>query len=148
MAEELEEIRMESPVEIRKLEDLVNRFFSLGIRYVNMVRGKDQTKYFKIFGLLETISDQLYVLAKSGTAKKNTSLFKMLAEELDLCFKGLAGDHQAIGSAVELKNSAIKAAGKANTTDLEEYLIGEIAKNMAKISELGLEITQKELAVE
>ncbi len=147
VSEELEEIGKVSPSEIGKLEELVDRFFSLGIRYINIVRGRGTTNYFKMFQLLESTADMIYILAKRGTMNKNTRVPETLKKELETCFKGLSGDYRAIELSVEMKNSIIKAARKDGLPDFEAYLIEEIVKNMVKIAELGLEVPQQELAI-
>jgi phosphate uptake regulator len=148
IAEELEEIGRQDSSEIGKLEGLVNRFFSLGIRYINITQGRDATKNFKIFQLLETVSDQLYLLSKQAGASKNRPIFDQLKGDLQLCFEGLVGDHNAIEKCVKTKDLIIKSAAKTKgVTSLEYYLIGEVAKNIMKVSELGLPVLQKELDI-
>jgi hypothetical protein len=131
---------------IGKLEELVNRIFNLGIRYVNVVQGKEAVKYFKIFQLLETISDQLCELSKMPAMKRSKGIFEQLGKEFELCFKGFGGDYKSMEQALKVRDSVYKMIGK--TSAFETYLLTEIAKNMIKISEFGLEIKQKELVVE
>ena len=144
--EELSEMAQGNAGSIVKLEELVNRIFNLGIRYVNVIQGKDAIKYFKIFQLLETISDQLCELSKIQEMKKSKGIFEVLGKEFGLCFKGLEGDYQSMEQALKVRDSVYKMLGK--TGALGVYLLTEIAKNMIKISEFGLEIKQKELVIE
>jgi len=139
IAEELIEIGKEEREEIEKLEGLVNRFFTFGIRCVNIIQGKDSTKNFKILQLLETISDQIYELSAYRKVTKNAELFDRLGKILDLSFKGVRGDKQAIEDAIKIRNLAYKALEKEEIGDLGSYLVREIAKNMIKISEFGLQ---------
>ena len=145
IAEELSEMGRGNGKVIGKLEELVNRIFMLGIRYVNMVQGKDAIKYFKIFQLLETISDQINELSKTSAIKRGRVIFGQLDREFDLCFSGLGGDYKALESAVEARDSVCKMLGGLG--GLEGYLLREISKNMIKVSEFGLEIKQKELVM-
>lgn len=138
ISEELSEMGSVRSEEIAKLENLVNRFFRLGIRYINMTQGKNAINNFKLMQLLETISDQLYELAKHGSAQKSKAIFEQLGAELDFCFKALAGDAKALGSVLEARESIYRRIISSKPDALESYLLKEVSKNMVKVAELGL----------
>lgn len=144
ITEELNEAGTVSGEELGKLEGLVNRFFMLGIRYINVTQSKDAIKNFKLLQLLETISDQIYELSKQGIAPKVKPTFEKLKVEFDSCFKGLAGDGRAIEAAVAARESIYKTLRNTKSSTLGAYLTREISKNMVKVAELGLYVNQKD----
>ncbi len=124
-------------------EDTVNRFFTLGLRYVNMVGGRDAVRDFDILQLLEIISDELYEISKGSISKKNLSIFGELGKELELCFSALAGNYNALEAAVANRDKIFKSL-PGRFDRLDAYLLTEITKNMIKIAEFCLEAKQKE----
>ena len=143
--EELKEIGQGDKSSVKKLEDLVNRFFVLGIRYVNIVQGTDALKHLKVLQLLETISDQLYLLSENANVK-NKNMFEKLADEFELCFKALDGDYKALESAAAIRENVLRLLSRAKASSLDAYLVAEASKNMVKIAEFALDVGSNALS--
>ena len=140
--EELSDMQSGNLDAVAALEDLVNRFFMLGVRYLSLTHGAEELNRFKIFQLLETISDQINILSRDSSISKNRALFEHLIGEFDACFKGLEGDYISIKRVFEIRDSVQMSVSKLRLGDLQKYLVIEIAKNLSKIAELGLDVKQ------
>ena len=127
---------------IGKLEELVNRTFMLSIRYINITQGRDSIKYFKVYQLLETVSDQLYELSKLNKVSNSSKLFAALENELDISIKAFYGDMGVLAQAVEIKDSIVSMLKGAGA--FEAYLVTEAAKNMVKVAEFALNVKSNE----
>ncbi len=132
---------------IAELEGLVNRFFVLGIRYLSLTHGAEELNRFKIFELLETVSDQITVLSGDASISKNHALLEQLEKEFSICFEGLEGNYDAIKRAFEIRDSVKKSSSKLRLDNLQKYLIVEISKNISKVAELGLEVEHNDALI-
>jgi len=139
---ELHELSAGRVEDIGKLEELVNRTFMLSIRYVNITQGRDSIKYFKVYQLLETVSDQLYALSKLNKVSNSSKLFPALENGLDISIKAFYGDMDALAKAVEIKDSVVSMLKGADA--FEAYLATEAAKNIVKIAEFALSVKSNE----
>ena len=120
-------------------ERQVNRFYMLGIRYINMLDIGDSTKYFVIIQTLELISDNLNALS---LAKKDAKILEMLEEQFDSCFNGLNGKTEEIEKAVALRDGIYRNATKLDALSLKT--VHDIANGIARIAEFGLYVDRKE----
>ncbi len=147
IAEEFADMQSGNLKPIADLEDLVNRFFMLGIRYLSLTHGAEELNRFKIFQLLETISDQINVLSKDPSISKNKALFDQLSNEFKICFEGFGGSYDSIKRTFEVKDSFMKSVAKLKLSDLQRYLVVEISKNISKIAEFGLEVKHDDVLI-
>ena len=143
--EELKGMGNTDTEEMGKTEELVNRFFMLGIRYLNITQGRDSLRYLKFLQLLETISDQIYEVSKIKATGQTRRIFEQLNTEFGLCLKGQLGDYTSIEAAAEIKEAVLNSVKGARIGALESYLLCEISKNMSKIAELGLNLERPSL---
>jgi hypothetical protein len=135
--QEFREMLEGDPKTIAKIERLVNRFYMLGMRYVNITQAKDDLKYFGILRSLETISDRLDMLSEIKEARKK-AIFEQLGRQFDESFKGLEGDSKAIESLAEGREAVHAQIIRARLDKLSTYLLKDISNNISAIAEYGL----------
>lgn len=135
--EEFREMLEGDPKAILKIERLVNRFFMLGIRYINVTQIKDTMKFSSILQNMETISDRMYVLS-SRQGIRRSGIFDDLSMQFELSLKGFAGDLSAVERVSGIRASVINKLDKSDMDKLSAYLIKDITNNISNISEFGL----------
>ncbi|MCL5430543.1 MAG: AbrB/MazE/SpoVT family DNA-binding domain-containing protein [Candidatus Marsarchaeota archaeon] len=134
--EEFRELREGNPKTIRKIEKLINRFYMLGIRYINTMQPKDSLKQFSIFEALESIADGLN--AVSSLAQLPKPLIEDLGKQFRLCFDALSGDSKSIENVASMRDSITRRLKSGRADRLQAYIVMGISDNISKISEFGL----------
>ncbi len=135
IAQEFVEIARGDVDTIPRTEKIVNRFYMLGVRYVNITQAKDALMYYSVLGYLEAISDRLNEISayfKAGNGKA----YAKLGEEFGLCYAAMKGDSKAIERVAELREEAIAASGSRDK--VYSKLLTEVADSIANIAEFGL----------
>jgi len=137
--QELNELSNGQPVAIEEVENLVDRFYRLGVRYLYITQAKDALRYFRVLQLLETIGDQLYTLSSNPKIQKS-GIFDELAEQFDKSFSGFQGDDTAIESSEEMKDTFLKKLPSHKLDGASLYILKELSINMSKVANFGLRI--------
>jgi phosphate uptake regulator len=140
--QEFREITGDNPKTVKKIEKIVNRFYMLGIRYVNITQAKDALKYSRILQLIELISDNLNAIADAHTIK-DKSIFEDLGRAFRMAFDGAGGDQKHLDQVAELRASVVKKIKRSKAGELHGYLLEDIANGIANISEFGLTAEKK-----
>ncbi len=135
--EEFREMTKGDPKTIPKVERLVNRFFMLGIRYINVTQARDAMKFSSVLQDMETISDRMYILSSKQGVRK-FDVFEDLSKQFELSLKGFAGDLDAVEKVSDIRASLISKLDKSDIDKLSAYMIKDIANNISNISEFGL----------
>ncbi len=135
--EEFKEMTKGDPKTIPKVERLVNRFFMLGIRYINVTQARDAMKFSSVLQDMETISDRMYILSSKQGVRK-FDVFEDLSKQFELSLKGFAGDLDAVEKVSDIRASLISKLDKSDIDKLSAYMIKDIANNISNISEFGL----------
>ncbi len=125
-----------------KIERLVNRFYMLGTRYVNVTQARDATTYFGLLGFLEQISDKMATIA-SDFEIMSGEVFKSMKAQFDMCFVALNGDDKAIEEVAEMRERIVAKLSRAKIDKLYEKLLIEIADDITGIAEFGLRAEKK-----
>lgn len=134
--------------EYEKIEDteaLLNRFYQLCLRYINVVQPTNMLKYFRVTESMEEIGDLLLKLSKTGCGKnKAVNLFLVRAREMfGLSDKAFEGDEGAIKQIYKFVNEL--SGRRKESKDRECWdLISEIGKYTNYIAEFGLTVEGKE----
>lgn len=131
---------------IDRLEELVDRFYMLGIRYVNIVQPSDVIKYYRAIQLMEMIADNLASLAASHAGPQYMKLMEKLESEFNLALTGFGGDERAIAGAEALRRELRAEIAAMKMDGLKKKLLKEIATFASQIAEFGL-LKEKEAPV-
>lgn len=137
--QEFREIKEGNPKTVGKIEKLVNRFYMLGVRYVNVTQARDSLRYLLILELLEGIADNINGLS----IRAERAVFEDLHNQFTLSFKGLGGDPRAIEKVAELRGTIKSRISRSKQDRLDEHLLKEIADYSTRISEFGLKTENK-----
>ncbi|MGA3020519.1 MAG: hypothetical protein ABSD68_01050 [Candidatus Micrarchaeales archaeon] len=138
LQQEFLEIEQGNYSTVGRLEELVDRFYMLGIRYVNIVQPSNMIKYYRTIQLAEMIADNLETLFSIGVEPRYKAIIAKLHRELDLIFKGFGGDDKAIAEVSALTKELRESIASMRTDPIHKKLLKEVATYMAQISELGL----------
>ncbi|MDE1870322.1 MAG: hypothetical protein KGH71_05060 [Candidatus Micrarchaeota archaeon] len=122
---------------IKKIEKLVNRFYMMGVRYVNITQAKDALKYLEGLQQLEYISDRLEIVSLSLKAR-GADIIGDLESQFRLCFAGFYGDLGAIEKVAELRSKIRMKIRKFRGDRLENYLLEQLSNSISSIAEFGL----------
>lgn len=120
-------------------EALLNRFYQLCLRYINIVQPPNMLKYFRAVESMEEIGDLLTKIAKEYRNSKSLNPLLVRSQEaFSLSKMAFEGDEKAIGSIYELKKEMqYRKRGKIGR---REELIEEILKYINYIAEFGLTV--------
>lgn len=120
-------------------EALLNRFYQLCLRYINIVQPPNMLKYFRAVESMEEIGDLLTKIAKEYRYNKTLNPLLVRSQEaFSLSKMAFEGDEKAISSIYELKKELqYKKRGKIGRG---EELIEEILKYINYIAEFGLTV--------
>jgi phosphate uptake regulator len=136
---EFNEITKGNPKSIKEIEKRVNRFYMLGMRYLNVIQPKDYARYIGLFNMLEAISDNMEAISKAMGPKQNVnSIFNVLQSQFGECLIGFKGNDKSIEEAASLRVEAIKKISRMKVENLQQHLIVEIADYISNIAEYGL----------
>ncbi len=122
---------------VPKIERLVNRFYMLGMRYVNITQAKDALMYFGVLEMLEAISDKLEVVSV-GTAIKNKQVFEELRAAFALCPDAMAGDSEALEKVAQMREEIIRKLPHRTKDDTQTKMLREVIDSISSIAEFGL----------
>lgn len=122
---------------IAKIEKLVNRFYMLGVRFVNITQAEDSLKYLEALIQFEYISDRLDMVSSSLHLRGNDILTD-LSTQFGLCIEGFHGDVASIAKVAELRSSIKAKIGRFKGDRLEKYLLSQLSNSIANIAEFGL----------
>jgi len=137
VAQEFVELSDNAAATIGKMEGLVNRFYMLGIRYVNMTQAKDSLRYFSVLESLESISDKLAFMAKNGLREKSAD-FKDMHSQLERAFDGFNGDVNSINEVAEMRRAILRRISHGKSDRLGLYMLSSIVDDISRIAEAGL----------
>lgn len=135
--QEFMEVEGGNAASIRKLEQRVNRFYMLGVRYVNIIQPRDYTRYIGMLAMLEQISDNMEMLS-ANLDRVPGVIYRALHEEFSMCKAGFDGDSKSIESAAALRVDVRRRIAKARLDGLQAHLLTSIADNISNIAEYGL----------
>ncbi len=122
---------------VGRIEKLVNRFYMLGTRYVNITQAKDALTYFGILEFLEHISDKMEMLAVEFRSDDKEALTE-LRGQFDLSFSALKGNDKDIEKVAEMRERILRRLSHSRTDKRYARLIREISDDISGVSEFGL----------
>ncbi len=134
--QEFKEIEEGDPRTVGKIEKRVNRFYMLGIRYVNMIQPREYARYLGMLTMLELVSDNIDVLSTTPLVRSR-GLVDTLHRQFGRCFAAFDGDERAIEEVAGLRAAAVSRIGRERADKLHRHLLMEITDSIAKISEYG-----------
>ncbi|MGA3020745.1 MAG: hypothetical protein ABSD68_02235 [Candidatus Micrarchaeales archaeon] len=134
--QEFKEMSGGDPQSVAKIEKLVNRFYMLGMRYVSITQAKDAFVYATQLNLLESISDNLDLLA-SNIGGEGMRVFNELNKQFDACFLAFNGDEKAIEEVLVTREPILKQIQRLKIDHIYKYLLRSIADSSSNIAELG-----------
>jgi antitoxin component of MazEF toxin-antitoxin module len=135
--QEFMEMAQGSPKTIPKIETLVNRFYMLGFRYVNITQAKDALTYFGALNFMEDISDKLEELSKYFKAD-GKQVFGELRDGFELSAAAMKGDGKAIEKVAELRESMSRKLSNSKYDRVHAKILLDVANDISKIAEFGL----------
>jgi phosphate uptake regulator len=137
ISQEFTEILKGNYKPVAKIEKLVNRFYMLGIRYVNITQAKDALKYLECLQQLEYISDRLEIVS-SSLKSRGLEILKELAAQFNISLDGFYGDLNAIMKVAEIRSGLKAKILRFNGDRLEKYLLSQLSNSISSIAEFGL----------
>jgi phosphate uptake regulator len=140
--QEFKEAREGDPKTIPKIERLVNRFYMLGIRYVNTTQPKDAMAYATHLKLIEFISDT-FTLLSSIIDMRGMRIFDELSKQFDECSEASEGNEDAIERVLLTRDQVVRQIQRLKLDTIHKYLLTSIADNSSNIAELGFTMRGK-----
>jgi phosphate uptake regulator len=137
IGQEFDDVRKNDVKALQDSENLVNRFYMLGVRRLNTLGTEDSTRYFVLFQMLEMISDNLCLMCRDG-AFGNVGMLAKLEEQFNLCFSGLDGNSDAVRKAIAIRDAIFDSAHSLRIDKLRMHAVQEITNEISRISEFGL----------
>ncbi len=133
--------------ELEKMEGteaLINRFYQLCLRYINIIQPAGMLKYFRITEAMEEIGDLLLDISHidCGRSKSANSLLVRAREKFVLSEKAFGGDEDAIKQIYEFVGELRGERKGVADRDCSD-LVGEISKYINYIAEFGLTAESK-----
>ncbi len=137
VSQEYVELGQNTVEAVHGIEKLVNRFYMLGIRYINITQAKDSTTYFAALNLLEDISDKLDEMSAKNL-KGASGAISQLGEAFALCHKAFDGDMDSIDKVFAIKDKILKGLQHSSIGGEASALIASVAYSISNIAEFGL----------
>jgi phosphate uptake regulator len=134
--QEIAEVREGNAETAGRIEELVDRFYLLGIRYVNIVQPADAIKYYRTILIMENMADDLLRIVSAK--KTSPKLIDMIAKAFALSESGFAGDQNAIMETAALRRSAISAIDGSKMDPLYRKIFKGTITACNQIAEFGL----------
>ena len=136
---EFREILEGDPKNIVGIEEIVNRFYMMGTRYVFVTQPKDALKYFRLLERIEQISDNMEKISIDGKTK-HKKIFYDLKTQFETGFSGFYGNMKAISDTATMRAQIIDKISKSKMDRLDALSIREISNHITNMSEFGLKI--------
>ncbi|MGD0729024.1 MAG: hypothetical protein ABR981_03030 [Candidatus Micrarchaeaceae archaeon] len=144
--QEFVDVKLKNLNAVVQIEELVDRFYMLAIRYINIVQPSDMIKYYKTVILFDNIADNLLAVVPSMN-KINMDIIDKLSEIFEKSDKGFRGDQKTIVEIAAAKNDLKAQIDKLKVEKLYKRLLREIAKYSSQIAEFGLLEKDKSLEI-
>ncbi len=132
------------PEKMEGTEALINRFYQLCLRYINIIQPAGMLKYFRTTEAMEEIGDLLLDISHIDCSRSRpaNSLLARAREKFVLSEKAFGGDEDAIKQIYEFVEEL--RGGRRGTVDKEcRDLVEEISKYINYIAEFGLTVESK-----
>ena len=139
VGQEFSELENSDTYAIGKMEELVNRFYMLGIRYINITQARDFFRYFGVLEALEGIADGLAFISEEPSAR-GTPIFEYMHKQFDLAFTGFTGNLKVIEEVTEMRASILKKIPRRKIDKLDTYILRNITDKISDIAEFGLKL--------
>ncbi len=136
---EFREVLEGDPRNIEGIEELVNKFYMIGTRYVFVTQPKDQLVYFRLLERIEQISDNMNDISIECKTK-HKKIFAELSEMLYVGFAGFGGDMKAVGRAASIRKAIKERVAKTKMDKFDAFCLTDTANHMANIAEFGLRV--------
>ena len=142
--QEFKEILENKIFMLERLEKQVNRFYTLGIRYVNIIQPSNFLGHISVLNLLEQISDYILEIDTSIYIKNN-KIVKMIYEQFILSFDAFDGDEDAIIKVGQMRLEIGKQIKLARIDRFYGRLLLNISDNIAGIGEYGFKAEKEDI---
>jgi phosphate uptake regulator len=137
ISQEFIELKRGTVEVVPDIEKLVNRFYMLGVRYINITKTKDSVTNFAILSLMEDISDKLDEASRKQI-KGTDAVLTELGNAFAACHKASEGDLESISSVLDAKNNVLKALSGSKIYGETVALLVAVAYDISNIAEFGL----------
>jgi hypothetical protein len=141
--EEFKEAVDQNPKTIKAIEKRVNRFYMMGMRYINIIQPNDYTRHIGILNMLEQISDTMDEMLSNFKIKPE--IFELLHKQFGLCFEGFAGNEKCIEEVAALREAVAKKLENSRMDKLQRYFMMGISNNILNIAEYGLRVEKPQV---
>ncbi len=142
--QEFKEVLEDKTFMIKRIEKQVNRFYTLGIRYVNIIQPSNYLGHIGVLNLLEQISDYMIDI-NTSVYTKNNKIVRMIYEQFRLCFVALEGDENAIMGVGQMRLDIGRHIKSAKIDRLDGRLLLNISDNIAGIGEYGFKAEKEDI---
>lgn len=137
VSQEFEEALDGRNEDIKNSEEIVDRFYLYGIRYLNMTKPKNMYFYLRYIQMLEFMADLLIRIAKMD----DKAVKRFLADNRDLfelSLSALDGKREAINKALKSEEDLLKKIYAKKLTDYQHALLVNLTRTTGAIAELGM----------
>lgn len=137
VVQEFNEVMNQNTETVTRIEEMVDRFYKLGIRYISIVQPTDMLKYYRSVILIEDIADDLHLMSEKIN-KSHRRVVGEMKEMFEMSEKGFNGDQKAILDLALRRNRMRAALKKTKLDDVYKRIIRHVATCCNRIAEFGL----------
>jgi phosphate uptake regulator len=145
--QEFDEVIHHNTETVARLEEMVDRFYKLGIRYISLVQPSDTLKYYRTVIIIEDIADDLHLISEKLDKNQN-ALVKELKVMFEMSEKGFNGDQRAILELAIKKKRLRAPLRNAKLDDVYKRVMNHIGTCCNRIAEFGLLEEDPRLAID
>jgi hypothetical protein len=136
VSEEFRDLQSGNYEAIKSTEELVNRFYLFGIRYLNIINPPDMYMHLRPIEFFELVSDTLNRLVMMDLSKMQP-LFKDIERLFNLSMTALSGNTKAIEEAFDLTDTLMDAIKKYKKEPYKYAMLYDFVLSITAIGEIG-----------
>ena len=139
VGQEFSELENLDTYAIGKMEELINRFYMLGVRYINITQASDFFRYYSVLGALESIADSIAFISEEPSVR-GMHIFEDMHKQFDLAFTGFTGNLKVIEEVTEMRASILKKIPRRKIGKFYTYILRNITDKISDVAEFGLKL--------
>lgn len=135
--QQFDELRQGNLDTVVSIEGLVDRFYMLGVRYVNIIQPKDIIKYYRVIVLMENMADDLMLLAPN-LERRHMKMIEKVQLMFEMSEKGFNGDQKTILELELMREGVKKELESLKLDKVYRRMLKHVATAATQIAEFGL----------
>jgi phosphate uptake regulator len=122
---------------LSRLEELSDRFYGLGIRYISIAQPREMIKYYRSVIILEELADYLPIIAPMFM-RGNEKILDLLRKMFDSSKDGYGGNQNSILQTEIFKKEVRRLIEVSKFDSIQRETLKNIAIRLTQIAEFGL----------